>query len=211
MSQTVKSSKKNFVEIPSLYKLCIKKISSHIERFPPEVFCALSEHDWETIVKQRHTSTSPSEEKTTAIAGQSHFFKTPGIDGFGRMSPAISDKTMLEIEGHNPHLAESKVTDELIWKDCVEYKFKLGPTRPKSMRCPWPMLVEKLRLAVEDLMGLLDANANEDDVDIDVEKNKFQKTIHDSVFILMDSPMSLDLLNETKIGKSVSKCLKKYI
>ena len=205
------------VIIPSLYKLCIQTIASKIERFPPEVFCSLSEQDWEIVVKHRHTVTAPSVSShananaNTAAAATTTTTTTTtggGIDGCGRMSPAISDKVMMEIEECNPHLASSKLTDTLIWKDCVQYKFKAyGPTRPKALLCPWTVLVEKLKLATDNIVDLIESSSKEGYEN--GIRTSDQQILEKALLVLIESPMSVDLLNETKIGKSVSKCLKK--
>ena len=188
------------VKIPTLHQLCIRLISSKVERFPPEVFAAISESDWDEIVKHRHDSTKPKISKHMKN-NKSAQQQSGGIDGFGRMCPAISDKVVAEIEESVPHLAESKVADILIWKDCVEYKFKpLGPTRPKALLYPWTTLVEKLKRVSNSLAALVEREDNS-------EQNK--KSIQEAITVLMDAPMSVDLLNETKVGKIISKCIKR--
>lgn len=222
----IPTKRRNVLVIPTLYKLCISAISSKIERYPAEVFSALSETEWERIIRHRHQSTAPTN-TTRPPNFKNGIQQRWGIDGFGRMSPAISDKTMREIEDCNPHLACSKVADQMIWKDCVEYKFKRdGPTRPRALWYPYAILMDRLNQSVKNLSCLLESpprlpsctNKNNSisnhDQDLESKKESIcidaaHKAIYESLKILMESPMSVDLLNETKIGKSISKFIKK--
>lgn len=119
-----------------------------------------------------------------------------GLDGKGRRHPAIADKILRRIENANPHLANSDFVDNLIWKDCVNYKFKSGGnSRPKELICPWPILVKNLKCAGNNLSSLL--NGKEDIV-------FFKNTLK----TLEGAPMNVALLKQSNIGKSVKKFIK---
>jgi len=206
-------------KVPSLFQICVKTIASKLERYPPEAFTSISETDWETIIKCRHQATAPKNKKF------SH--SNMGIDGSGRLSPAISDKTIMEIEDLNPRLASSTLVDILIWKDCVEYKFKRGgPARPKALLYPYNTLVSKLNHSMKVLTSLTDPkpflfsdrssknNGKEESLRNDIkggsiDATEAHKVIQESLIALKEAPMSVDLLNDTKIGKSLSKLIKK--
>mmetsp|Transcript_28260 Transcript_28260/g.40989 ORF Transcript_28260/g.40989 Transcript_28260/m.40989 type:complete len:572 (+) Transcript_28260:123-1838(+) len=221
--------------VPSLVYLCVSTITSKIERYPPECLGALSETEWESICKLRHKRTCPRQKNKSSSSQQQpqqaclgSLPTAPpgsgaGIDGTGRMAPAISDKIMKSIEDANRHLASSKLTDTVVWKDCVEYRFRIGgPSRPPALFYPWPILVERLKKAGSDLTELVKKKSSSegedddnDDQDLDARDAKERmrllqqaKILDRSTRTLAESPMTLPLLSATKVGKSVSKFIK---
>jgi hypothetical protein len=179
-------------EVQPLTTICRLCISSNIDRFPPEALCILNEEDWDLIVKLRHRNSSPQ-------------IGVGGLDGTGRLHPAISEKVMLQIEERNLHLQKSSIADTLVWKDIVEYKFRKGnPSRPKGLYLPWDVLVRQINEAGEALNALLlPANHTDETVNNHVRAAVTTATSH-----LDQAAMNLDLLRETGIGKTVRKFLK---
>ena len=163
----------------SLEDLCRAVIVANLEKYDPMCLGSLCEDDWEHIVRVRHQKTQPLQRKTNA-----------GLDGSGRVAPAISDKVLTLIEETNPHLADSAVVDELVWRDCVEYRFRRGNTltRPRELYLPWPELLAHVRQLAQGLQS-----GNEDSV----------------VDAMVDLPMNVALLQATGIGKVVRKSIKK--
>jgi len=187
-------SKKCSSSVPSLSTLCLQKISIKIEKYPATAFSMLSDLQWEKILQFRHEMTKPK----TAGGGRG------GLDGSGRMAPAISAKLLEETEKENEHLRNSQVADELVWKDCVAYKFKLnGSSRPKMLSLPWPILVKQVKETGQELLEIV-SSSGRSELSCDEMKSK----ISDCLSRLDDFPMSVQLLSATDIGKIVSKVLK---
>jgi hypothetical protein len=172
----------------SLIYLCRSVIIANLERYPPDSLGIVSEEEWESIIRLRHRRTSPK-------AGSG------GLDGTGRIAPALSDRFLAEVEQANPRIAESAVVDQLVWKDCVEYKFKMGGmTRPKSLTYPWPILVEKIRRTGDVLATMMEKNASERD----------EASIGRVMDKLIQFPMNIALLKATGIGKSIKHIIKSH-
>mmetsp|Transcript_13694 Transcript_13694/g.39104 ORF Transcript_13694/g.39104 Transcript_13694/m.39104 type:complete len:437 (-) Transcript_13694:192-1502(-) len=172
----------------SLANACRLVIANDLERYPPEAFGILDESEWESIIKLRHTKTRP-------LTG------TGGIDGSGRMVPAVGYKIMIQIEDAFPHLAESHLVDLLVWKDCVEHKFKAGGvSRPPELMFPWPYLVHRL----QDFGRILTSRVKE-------KQGQFDRDFWVAVKQLEDAPMNVPLLNSSKIGVVVKKFLKNFV
>jgi len=169
----------------SLATLCRSVIVANLERYPPESLGVISEGEWESLIRLRHKRTSPK-------AGSG------GLDGTGRIAPACGDRFMGEVEQANPHLADSAVVDRLVWKDCVEYKYRKGLTRPPSLAYPWPVLVERICRAQQVVAQLLEKDASERD----------EAALGKAVDMLGESPMNVALLKATGVGKSVKKMIK---
>ncbi len=166
---------------------CRSVIVANLERYPPKAFGILPEDAWESIVRVRHETTMPST-------------GTGGIDGTGRLLPAITDRFLSEVEQANPHFADSDVVDRLAWKDCVEYKYRAGGlTRPPTLLYPWPVLVERLQRSGDGLIQLLQ---------VEDPSEREQQLLEYHVQLLSDSPMSVSLLQACGAGKSVKKFVK---
>mmetsp|Transcript_30744 Transcript_30744/g.35475 ORF Transcript_30744/g.35475 Transcript_30744/m.35475 type:complete len:585 (-) Transcript_30744:154-1908(-) len=142
---------------PSLQDLCLQAVSLKIEKIHPSNYQCLEQPQWELIVQHRHTFTlstalkyAKQQTKNIDVSKTTNF---GGIDGTGRVTPAINAKCLLAIESCNQHLATSEVTDDLCWKDCTNYKFKQnGPNRPKVLMMPWPMLVDRIQRAADEIL-----------------------------------------------------------
>jgi hypothetical protein len=172
----------------SLVSLCLGVVVTSLEKYAPESFGVLSEEDFEEIIQQRHRRTSPKE-------------GSGGLDGTGRVAPALSDKFLVEVELANPHLSESVVVDRLVWKDCVNFRFREGGlTRPPALALPWPLLVDKVRECAEALQrqqnqGALDSS---------------DAAAAHALQVLEMCPMNVPLLQATGVGKSIRKCIKSH-
>jgi len=177
-----------------LSALCVNVVVKDLERYPAVALGILDEYQWDHILKLRHRKTKPLKGKG-------------GIDGRGRLHPAVTDKFMLEVEEANPHLSESKVADEYMWKDIVEYKFKKGGlSRPKGLLYPWPVLVQQLEdsgKALTDCLKLTNEDAESDD------RDKIERTALHAIKCISECPMDLNLLKTSGMGKKVKKFLNK--
>ncbi|GAX22085.1 hypothetical protein FisN_6Hh333 [Fistulifera solaris] len=164
----------------SLVDLCRSVLVAHLEKYPPEVFGLCDPEEWDCLVQLRHQKTQPRS-------------GSGGLDGSGRQAPALSEKILSQIEAHNRHLAESSVVDRLVWKDCVEFRFRRGGmSRPRALRMPWPELVKTIQTYMATL---------EDD-----DENARSLVI----LLLQESPMNVALLQATGVGKMLRKLVKRY-
>lgn len=178
--------------VPSLTNLCMKAISVNLEKYPAESFGLFSEDLWDKIVKYRHESTAPKAASCRGTLAD------------GRSAPAISERIMREIETENPHLRNCALADTLVWKDCVEYKFKSGGTgRPKVLSVPWSDLVSQVKEAGQGLTEVASASNQ-----MYITNDEIEIKITEFFTIMNDCPMSVPLLKATDIGKKVSKVLK---
>lgn len=182
--------------VRTLSCMCQKVIAEMIERYPAESFVVLEEVHWDAIVRLKYQMTTP---KVRVASGSS-------LSG-GRKTPAISLNAMEKIERANPHL-RSKVVDTLIWRDITDYIFKRnGPSRPAIMAVPWGLLVKKMKSISEGLEDLIKqpiCNFEDDGKFISVQTNKLQTYVTQ----LIETPMSIPLLQQSKIGKALKKFIK---
>lgn len=181
----------------SLVARCRAVVVANLERYPPQVLGVLSENDWEELVQSRHHKTAPQK-------------GTGGLDGTGRRTPALSGRFLAEVEGHNPHLAESALADDLLWKDNVEYQFtRDGLTRPRALILPWPLLVKQIANVADAFSGYRkkedEAEKNEEMLEL---TSKDTTTIVEATQALKESPMNVALLKESGIGKVLKKLIK---
>eukprot|EP00526_Cylindrotheca_closterium_P018300 CAMPEP_0113632318 /NCGR_PEP_ID=MMETSP0017_2-20120614/16797_1 /TAXON_ID=2856 /ORGANISM="Cylindrotheca closterium" /LENGTH=368 /DNA_ID=CAMNT_0000542867 /DNA_START=32 /DNA_END=1139 /DNA_ORIENTATION=+ /assembly_acc=CAM_ASM_000147 len=160
--------------------LCRDTIVKNLERYNAEAFQILDESEWEDIIRRKHEMSRPKRGKG-------------GLDGTGRMNPAVTDKFLLEIETTLPHLGTSKVVDTLVWKDIVNFKFK---SRPKGLMWPYSMLESRLKTAGETLLDV----RKKENID---EENK--KQVIRAIKVMCNSPMDVELLRSSGIGKSAQK------
>lgn len=171
----------------SLVSLCRDVIVSNLERYPAEAFGILEESEWDSIIRLRHKKNRPRQGRG-------------GLDGKGRMNPAVSDKFMLEVETVLPYLSQCEFVDKYIWKDIVEFRFRIGGvSRPKGLLYPWPVLTATTQEHGDFLVAL----AKSDEISEDAHRKGF-RTIRD----VCDLPMDVELLKSTGIGKAVKKFLK---
>lgn len=181
----------------SLVARCRAVVVANLERYPPESLGMLAENDWEDLVQSRHRKTAPQK-------------GTGGLDGTGRRTPALSERFLSEVEGTNPHLAESNLADELLWRDIVEYRFnREGLTRPRALLLPWPVLVKQ----IADLADIFsDCKKKEEEADGAGELLELtpveSRAVINATINLTDSPMNLALLKDSGIGKALKKLIK---
>eukprot|EP00980_Cylindrotheca_fusiformis_P019076 scaffold6433_cov125-Cylindrotheca_fusiformis.AAC.18 len=168
----------------SLVSLCRDAIVANLERYNVEAFQILDESEWENIIRRKHETSRP-------LRGKG------GLDGTGRMNPAVNDKFLSEIEETLPHLAASKVVDTLVWKDTVNHKFRAGGlSRPKGLMFPYPVLEARIQAAGNTLTDI----RKKHDID-DEEKILGIRAVR----TICDSPMDVGLLESSGIGKTVQK------
>ncbi|KAL3907185.1 MAG: hypothetical protein SGARI_003659, partial [Bacillariaceae sp.] len=173
---------KKLTTLSDLSRLCIV---ANLERFPPEALGILDEFEWDGIIRLRHKKSKP-------LKGRG------GLDGTGRLNPSVGEKVIALIEEINPHLANSKVADGLVWKDIVEYRFRQGGlSRPKGLLAPWPVLIERLQESGKALNACL------------LQQQGNQQAALQAVKYIEESPMDLTLLKDSGIGKTVKKFLAK--
>lgn len=170
----------------SLEDLCRSVIVANLERYPPKSLGALSEGSWDEIVREKNERTRP-------------FAGTGGLDGTGRLRPAISDRFLSQVETLYPHFADSSVADGLVWKDAVEYRFRSGGlTRPAALQYPWPILVEKLKESGQVLTEQMNLKP--------LERN--QELLEQHIQSLSETPMNVSLLQSSRVGIPVKKMVK---
>lgn len=174
----------------SLVFLCRRVIVANLERYPPEAFGIVDEYEWESLIRLRHQRTAPK-------AGSG------GLDGTGRIAPALKDPHLSQVEAANPHLAESAIVDWLVWRDCTEFRFRRGGlTRPRALTLPWPLLVKSIRSCGSNLLQTLSAENRQPDPTI----------LKERIDLLMESPMNVPLLQASGIGKMVKEAMRfKYV
>ncbi len=185
---------------------CRKTIASNIDRYPVESIGALPEMEWEAIVQLKYEMTAPKV--------QVQKVKGSYLLSDGRKFPLFTDKFMKEVEEKNAHLRSSSITDELVWKDCVDFKFRVGGTsRPAMFREPWNMQVEKLKSIGKRMEGL---SPHDGDTDVSISSSSSsqqglscERKIKIIAKELQDMPMSVPLLSESGVGKSLKKLIKK--
>jgi len=168
---------------PTLVDLCRNVINSNLERYPPQAFGIVDPTEWQALVQLRCASTKPR-----------HASASGGLDGTGRLVPAVSDKVLLALEESNPHFAECSVADDLLWKTCVNFKFQRGGlTRPPALNQPWPLLVAEVKDAADTLLS----------------PTATQPERQNAVDRIRQSPMNVALLRDSGVGKSIKKAIKK--
>lgn len=167
-------------KVLSLVSLCLNAVVASLERYHADSFSILSEEDFDEIIVLRHRRTQPKE-------------GSGGLDGTGRVAPTLSERFISEVEDANPHLADSSTVDHLVWKDCVNFRFREGGlTRPRALMLPWPLLIEKIQ-------GAADAMVSQP-----MESAPVQEALH----ILERLPMNVSLLQATGVGKTMKKAVK---
>jgi hypothetical protein len=211
--------------IPSLIHLCRTVVTNNIERYAPESFQICDVYEWEEIIKLRYTLTqpkkvtlhllqSPSVASITSTAHSNGSSTGTDLDGNGRLIPAISVKVIQSIEACNVHLADCTVTDTLVWKDCVEYRFKRNVglhIRPPILFLPWPLLVQEIQHYTQILASLLTDDENDNDTNSSSYRSKPSiKDINIAIQKLQSTTWNIALLRDTGVGKVVKKVLKKF-
>ena len=170
--------------VPTLTDLCRRVINTNLERYPPDSFAILDSQEWQVLMKLRLASTRP---KNAGAGGG-------GLDGTGRLVPCVSHKFLSSVEEANPEFSDCPVMDDLLWKACVEYKFKRGGlTRPPILFLPWPQRIAELQQAVEELQ----------------ETDATHEERQSALVQIRSSPMNVELLRDSGVGKTVKKMIKK--
>lgn len=178
-----KRNKSTRPPFPTLVDLCRNVINSNLERYPPEAFGIIDPTEWQALVSLRCASTKPR-----------HASASGGLDGTGRLVPAVSDKVLFALEASNLHFAECPVADDLLWKTCVNFKFQRGGlTRPPALNQPWPLLVAEVKGASDTLLS----------------PTATQPERQNAVDQIRQSPMNVALLRDSGVGKSIKKVIKK--
>ncbi|KAL7561133.1 hypothetical protein ACA910_009402 [Epithemia clementina (nom. ined.)] len=207
----------------SLQEVCRNVIVANLERYPPEAFGMLEEEEWNLLLKYRHEKTKPKKSAVT-ITSSSTGGGQRALDETGRMAPALSDKFLAAVEQCHPDekVRESKVADELLWKDCVNYSFRQGGlTRPRVLEFPWPLLVERVQRAAETIWTVLPTllrvtNGNDDDDDccddeqaISTKEEPAMQELRGALSLLENTPVNVKLLLDSGAGKTIKKVFKK--
>mmetsp|Transcript_2235 Transcript_2235/g.2683 ORF Transcript_2235/g.2683 Transcript_2235/m.2683 type:complete len:434 (-) Transcript_2235:599-1900(-) len=179
--------------IESLATKCMKTIATNIERYPAETLGSiLCEMEWENVVRLKYQMTAPQYQIQKRVGSN--------LLSDGRKFPVLNEKFIKDFEERNPHLAKSNVIDDLVWKDNVDFKFrKGGHSRPALFNEPWQMQIRKLKSISEELTGLV-----EDD-NIENSKQVIRRILKE----LKVTPMTVDLLSQTGIGKVLKKTIRK--
>ena len=78
------------------------------------------------------------------------------------MKPVLSAQQLSKIESHpnNKHLAKSRLADDLLWKELVDYHFS-GMNRPKSLEIPCDELMDKISSWGSDLLSMMNEPMSE--------------------------------------------------
>jgi hypothetical protein len=215
--------------IPSLALLCRTVVTNHLERYTPESFRICDIYEWDEIIQLRHRMTQPNKKVTLLVPNGNHHHhhhhhhncsSSNDIDGNGRLLPAISEKVLQQIEECNEHLADSVVADTMVWKDCVEYRFKrnVGSLRPPILFEPWPLLVQRIQHQCCPPLTALISQPTSALITDDVDDNNNNEgpiakptttEINEAIHMLQSTIWNVALLRDTGIGKIVKRLLKK--
>jgi hypothetical protein len=164
-------------------------IVAHLERYPAAVLGGLDPTEWATIIERRHRKTTPTKGRG-------------GLDGTGRLTPAVSERFLHEVEVvQNPHLA-NQTTDRLVWKDCVNMRFRFTNelTRPGMLSEPWPLMVQRIQQTGDALVRIALTSLEATPVVMQIDDGALTR--------LEQAPMNVALLQATGIGKTVKKAIK---
>ena len=216
MNETANQSKMNDT-FESLASRCRRLIAQNIDRYPADSIGTLPEIEWEAVVKMKYEMTKPKI-KQQQQQQQQQKTGSKNVLSDGRSKPLFTEKFIKEIEDKNEHLRKSIVIDELVWRDCVNYKFKTPTSRPMIFKEPWPKSVKRLKLIGEELLVKVDVFNDHDNneaspsslqvrssADASRQTGRIKKIIHE----LENTPMSVPLLKESEIGKVLRKVIKR--
>jgi hypothetical protein len=149
----------------SLLQLATRIVAANIEKYPTAAWGVLSESQWDDIITERVVHS-----KNRYVLR--HGSRTSSPFSFGKVTvllPPISAKHLTQIEQHpnNTHLSNSCITDELLWKNIVNYKFRCSDinssntsastsmNRPSSLRFPCTIVERQLVQCGETLLELV--------------------------------------------------------
>jgi len=217
----------------SLLDLTTQMVASNIEKYPPGALGILSEYQWDNIVRARVANKGFNSNLHAAAAtinstvDGSNKDKLMGGSGWTKVKtsfaldtqsgkkqlPALSEKVLQSIEQHpnNVHISKSKLADELLWKEIVDYKFNGIINRPTSLQIPRDLLIERLNGWSVKLLEIVSPPKEETDESRSLQVISSNRRTHQLPIILQslkNVPMDVTLLTDTNIGKSVSKAAK---
>ena len=175
-TSTTTSTTSTTSEVESLASKCIQIIATNLERYPITSFHCISEIEWDSIIECKYKMTSPKLKYNNNHNNNHHKNHHNLLLSDGRKFPLIPYKQILNIEMENIHLSKSKVSDVFIWKDNVNFKFKIGNTtgntnsnnsnsigssnssnsisggstsRPLLLMEPWDEMIKKMNIIVQ--------------------------------------------------------------
>jgi hypothetical protein len=225
--------------IESLATKCREIIADNINRYPIEFIGSLPEMEWESIVQLKYNKTAPKKNIVTVsvLPLPLSSSRSSNLLSDGRKFPLFNAKFIQDIEERHGHLSTSHIIDELVWKDCVDFKFKRdGPSRPFVFREPWGLQVQRLQGVIDSMEafhcdlpnkntnnGYINSNSNssnssnsssaEDKVTLSTisqqQQQQQQQLVKKLYNELKDAPMNVPLLSKTGIGKALKKFIKK--
>ncbi len=223
----------------SLASKCRKVIAMNLLRYPIDSFSSLSEMEWENVIKVKYNMTSPKRSQNSATASISTSTSTAATKMIGsnllsdgRKFPLLTDKFIQDVEDKIPHFRKSKIVDELVWKDNVDFKFPKA-SRPFIFDEPWNYQTERCEKIVEEMKSYYADDRSNDDLghsrnyhreisrefsSSSISSNKSasnkpndnppKKKIAKIVDELQDINMSVPLLSTSGIGKALKKFMK---
>lgn len=254
---------RKFYQPSSLLHLATQMVASNLELINPGAIGLLSEYHWDAVVQERarkheNTACSNNDMESSTSEKALSLIAMDGNSGKRRL-PALSGKFLIPIEQHpnNVHLSHSKMADDLLWQEIVDYTFS-GMNRPQSLEFPCSIVKERLKKFVDDLLEIMARPLTEEEFTESLgathvgdegqeensrkrrRENESDEARHNDCaatacaispsemyqyalktdsqhrtnyfqFILIrltQTPMDVELLAETGIGKSLNKCIK---
>jgi len=187
------------MNVQSLVLMCTKVAASNIGRYPSGYLRVINVDQWESIVNFRYRTTIPKQ-----------ILNRSGDLNNGRTTPAICAKVLTQLENDNPHISKSDVTDLLVWKDCVNCKFKKnGPQRPMILYYPFPVHVEKLKTVGNELESIRQPPLEDTVILSSLIPNSTRRTHRmEKCLKSLSETLCLELLSKSGIGKVVKKFIK---
>ena len=214
----------------SLLDLTTQMVASNLEKYPPGALGILSEYQWDNVVRARVAKGNNNTNKETSSDSSNKDSKLMGGSGWTKVKtsfaldsqsgkkqlPALSEKVLQSIEQHpnNVHISKSKLADELLWKEIVDYNFNGIISRPTSLQIPRNVLIERLNGWSDKLLELVtlpEEENNRSDMVPWAQTVSSSRRTNELQFLLqslMNVPMDVTLLTDTNIGKSASKAAK---
>jgi len=217
----------------SLLDLTTQMVASNLEKYPPGALGILSEYQWDNIVRARvankgiDSNLRAAAATINSVVDGSNKDKLMGGSGWTKVKtsfaldsqsgkkqlPVLSEKVLQSIEQHvnNVHISKSKMADELLWKDIVDYNFNGIINRPTSLQIPRDLLIERLNGWSDSLLEIISPPKEETDESRSLQVISSNRRTHQLPIILQslkNVPMDVTLLTDTNIGKSASKAAK---
>lgn len=262
-SQSSTKMPRKLYQPSSLLHIATKMVASNLEMINPGAIGLLSEYHWDAVVQERARKHENAARGTNDMESSTSEKALPliAMDGNSgkRWLPPLSEKFLIPIEQHpnNVHLSKSKMADDLLWQEIVDYTFS-GMNRPQSLEFPYNIVKERLKKVVDDLLEIMARPLTEDEFteslgathvgDEGQEENSQKRRrkdesdeachedstatacdispselyqhslkidsrdrtnyLHFILFQLTQTPMDVELLAETGIGKSLNKSIK---